>query len=172
MLLSMKKKITSLTKPSRTFPARCFRILYICFLTSLPVCLSAQEQDVAKPQIIADLAKTDKGGQVELLGQAAQAENLLKMQIANNKLQEGIPGYRISIFSQSGQTARQKADEVRMAFMRSYPDIEAYKEFNTPNYQIYVGDFRTKTEALRLYKQISKTYPRAFIVSETINIPK
>ena len=134
--------------------------------------VSAQEPDPAKPQILIKLAQSDEhGGRVELV-QPVQVENLLKMQIANNNLQKGIPGYRIRIFSLSGQTAKQKSDETRTSFMRNFPEIEAYQEYNTPNFQIFVGDFRTKNEALREIKKIEKFFPGAFIVSEIINIPK
>ena len=132
----------------------------------------AQERDTSKPQILISLAQSDEqDGQIEII-QPVQVENLLKMQIANSNLQKGIPGYRIQIFSSSGQQASQKADETRMTFMRNFPELEAYKEYNTPNFQIFVGDFRTKNEALREKKKIEKIFPVAFIVSEIINIPK
>jgi len=132
----------------------------------------AQETGDAKPQILISLAQNDgQSGHIEII-QPEQAENLLKSQIANNRLQKGIPGYRIRIFSKTGQTARQMAEETRRNFMRSFPDIEAYLGYNPPNFQIFVGDFRTKNEALREKKKIEKIFPGAFIVSETIQISK
>jgi hypothetical protein len=132
----------------------------------------AQETTAAQPQIFINLAQKDgESGRIEII-QPIQVEHLLKMQIANNRLQEGIPGYRIQIFSGSGQTARQRAIDLRREFRRTYPDIEAYWEYNTPNDQVFVGDFRTKNEALRELKKIVRAYPRAFIVSETIQIAK
>ena len=125
-----------------------------------------------KPQILTNLAQNDgQSGQIEII-QPVHVENLLKMQIANNRLQEGIPGYRIQIFSDSGQTARQKAEDTRRDFMRIFPDIEAYRGYNTPNFKVFVGDFRTKNEALRELKKIVKIYPRAFIISDFIQIEK
>jgi len=132
----------------------------------------AQETDAAKPQILTILAQNDgRSGQIELI-QPVQIEHLLKLQIANNRMQKGIPGYRIRIFSDSKQTARQKADETRGNFMRTFPDINAYMEYQAPNFQILVGDFRTRNEALRNMKKIEKQFPGAFIVSEIINISK
>jgi hypothetical protein len=148
-------------------------VLAIAFLILGCTGMAAQETDAAKPQILINLAQNDEQtGQIELLGQAAQVENLLKMQIANNHLQKGIPGFRIQIFSQSGQTARQKAEETRLNFMKNFPELEAIWGYNTPNWQVFVGDFRTKNEALREVKKIEKMFPGAFIVSEIINIPK
>jgi len=132
----------------------------------------AQNTENAKPQILTTLAQDDgQSGHIEII-QPAQVENLLKMQIANNRLQKGIPGYRIQIFSDSRQTARQKAEETRGSFMRNFPDTEAYMKYLAPNFQISVGDFRTKNEALRAIKKIEKHFPRAFIVSEIIDISK
>jgi len=132
----------------------------------------AQETNDAKPQILVSLAQNDgQSGHIEII-QPEQVENLLKSQIANNRLQKGIPGYRIRIFLQTGQTARQKAEETRRNFMRNFPDIEAYLEYHPPSFQIFVGDFRTKNEALREKKKIEKIFPGAFIISETIQISK
>ena len=133
--------------------------------------MSAQEAKLAKPQILIDLAENDGHGQIELT-QPVQVENLLKLKIANNRMQKGIHGYRIQIFSQSGQPAKQKSDEARMNFMKNFPELEAHQEYNAPYWQISVGDFRTKNETLREIKRIEKMFPRAFIVSEIINIPK
>ncbi|MDR1865560.1 MAG: hypothetical protein LBR08_08315 [Bacteroidales bacterium] len=136
----------------------------ICFFWLLPAGLSAQ--DAARPQILVDI---EKNSRIEII-QPPQAEMLLNMQIANNHLQKGISGYRIRIFSQSGQYARQRATEAKTMFMRNFPDVNTYWKYNEPNYQIFVGDFRTKTEALYQYKQISKKIPSAFIVKDIINI--
>jgi len=147
-------------------------VLGFVFLMMTSVSMIAQETDAAKPQILVNLAQNDsESGHIEVI-QPIQVENLLKMQIANNRLQKGIPGYRIHIFSQSGQTARQKMEETRVNFMRNFPDIEAHWDYNTPNFQIFVGDFRTKNEALYHLKKIEKQFPRAFIVSDIIQIQK
>ncbi len=171
MLLTMNKKNIF---THRLFGAFCmpFYRNFICafFIMLAYSVLPAKGQDPAKPLIYSELEQTDGAtGKIELI-QPAQVVNLLKLQIANNKLQKGIQGYRIRIFSQSGQTARQKANDTRSAFMKSFPETEAYMEYNDPNFQILVGDFRTKTEALHQYKKIAKLFPNAFIVSEMIKI--
>ena len=142
------------------------------FLIMPSVSMTAQEIDLAKPHILVNLAQNDGGsGRIEII-QPVQVENLLKMQIANNRLQEGIPGYRIQIFSESGQTARQKAEDLRREMMRNSPDMEAYLKHDAPNFKVFVGDFRTKNEALRELKKIMKIFPGAFIISDTIQIEK
>ena len=146
--------------------------LGFAFLMTTSAVLLAQETDAVRPQILVNLAQNDgQSGHIEII-QPEQIENLLKLQIANNRLQKGIPGYRIRIFSLSGQTARQKSEDTRREFMRNFPDIEAHWAYNSPNFQVFVGDFRTKNEALRELKKIEKMFPGAFIISEIIQISK
>ena len=169
----MSKKTIFIAMFTGLFYGRFHLVVSLSLFILLPVTLSAQDQsDIEKPQILVDLAKTDgQNGIVELV-QPVQVENLLKLQISNNLIQKGIPGYRIRIFSQSGQPARQKANDTRTTFMKSFPEIEAYLEYDDPNFQIMVGDFRTYTEAYHEKKKIEKTFPGAFVVNKIINIPK
>ena len=147
-------------------------VLGLSFLTVACAGLRAQEIDAVRPQILVNLEQNDRqSGRIEII-QPEQVENLLKLQIANNRLQKGIPGYRIHIFSRSGQTARQKAEDTRRDFMKNFPDMDAYLEYQEPNFQIVVGNFRTKNEALRERKKIERMFLGAFIVSDIIQISK
>ena len=147
-------------------------VLWLAFPVVACTGLYAQETNIDRPQILINLEQNDgQSGRIGII-QPGQVENLLYMQIANNRLQKGIPGYRIHIFSQTGQTARAKAEEARRNFMRSFPDIVAYWGYQVPNWEVFVGDFRTKNEALRAKKKIEKMFPRAFLVSDIINISK
>ena len=140
------------------------------FLFLFVVCagLVAQDADGARPQILTSIVQDNgRDGHIEII-QPEQAEHLLKKHIANNRLQKGIPGYRIQIFSQATQTANQRANTTRASAMRSFPHLEAYQKYNNPNWQVFVGDFRTKNEALRELKKIARIFPGAFIVSTTI----
>ena len=158
-------------KTSNNCFGRFIRYVCICFFFLLHIA-AVSGQSIEKPQILNSLAVQDtQSGRVELV-QPAQIENLLKLHIANNKLQKGIQGYRIRIFSQSGQTARQKAENTKVLFMKSFPGMNASMEYNDPNFQILVGSFRTYTEAYHEKKKVEKVFPVAFIVSEIIEINK
>ena len=170
----MSKKNTFVAKSTGIYSGWLYRIIFACFLIPMYFGAITYGQDPAKPQILIDLTNAEMqpgDGSIELF-QVGQIENMLKLYIANNKLQNGIPGYRLRIFSQSGQTARQKATEVRASFMKSFPETDAYMVYNNPNFQVLVGNFRTKTEARYEKKNIEKKFPGAFIVSEIIEIPK
>ena len=142
-------------------------VILLIFLASTSLCLAQ-----VTPPIISNLNhNSGENGRIELI-QSEQIANLLMMQIENNRMQGSIPGFRIRIFSQSGSAARQNANNVRADFMRRFPDIEAYQDYNVPNFQIFVGDFRTKNEALRQLKTIERAFPGAFIIASQIDITK
>lgn len=84
-----------------------------------------------------------------------------------------IPGFRIRIFSASGNTARQQAAKAMQVFSGKYPEVTPYLSYDEPYFKIYVGDFRTKTDALRFHKRIANEYPNAFISADyiTVHIP-
>ena len=83
-----------------------------------------------------------------------------------------MEGYRIQIYSSSNRNAREESGKARAEFMSKFPDIVSYPLFAEPGYyKIRVGDFRTKTEATRLFLMISKVFPDAYIVPDIINFP-
>jgi hypothetical protein len=106
-----------------------------------------------------------------VVNQDERINELINRHISINKQREGIPGYRIRIFSESGQGARPRATDARANFFNNYPDIETYLVYDAPNFKVYVGDFRTRSEALKTQRKISRDYPYSFIISDRINLP-
>ena len=113
---------------------------------------------------------SDNAGRLTV-NQDERLNELVRRHISINKQEEGIPGYRIRIFSESGQLARPNATNVRARFFNKYPDIETYLVYDAPNFKVYVGDFRTRSEALKVQRKISRDYPYSFIISDRINFP-
>lgn len=99
---------------------------------------------------------------------------LLKMldwHIQQNKMKNGIDGFRVEIFFSSDNSAKQEAFKKKVEFLSLYPDYPVHIKYDAPNFRLRVGDFRTKNEALKLYTEIRKDYPVAFIVADIINFP-
>jgi hypothetical protein len=114
--------------------------------------------------------ETQSRGQLNI-NQDERLEELVRRHIHINENNNGIPGYRIRIFSQSGQDARSRAQNVTARFFESYPDVNTYMLWDPPNWKVYVGDFRTRSEALKLQRKINRAYPYSFIISDRINLP-
>jgi hypothetical protein len=93
-----------------------------------------------------------------------------KFQLEQSK-QNGIDGYRIRIFSDSGPNAKGGFEESKARFIGVFENVKLHESFVYPNYKLYVGDFRTKSEALKVLNAIEGLFPDAFIVQTKINFP-
>ncbi|MBE0655706.1 MAG: hypothetical protein IH594_18040 [Bacteroidales bacterium] len=87
-----------------------------------------------------------------------------------NEKNGGVIGYRIRIFSMSGHDAFEKANKTRATFLSKFENIPSYVTYDTPDYKVYVGDCRTRSEVLKLFNLVKKDFPYAFLVSQPINI--
>jgi len=67
--------------------------------------------------------------------------------------------FKIQVYSGS----REGALNARSEFAKSFSAWYASTEFETPNYKIWVGNFKTRLEADRALLKIKKKFPNAFI---------
>lgn len=107
--------------------------------------------------------------------QSHSIKSLINKIVSIHAKQRGIEGYRIQIFSASGQQARNSANKMRSEFVSKYPNFDynlIYPLYQPPFFKIRVGDYRTKNEALKFYKQVENQFPNAYIVKAIINYPK
>lgn len=103
--------------------------------------------------------------------QDARLCKMLKWHIEKNEKRGGIDGYRVEIFFSSKLDAKEKALGIKADFLSEYPDHAVHVKFVAPNFRVRVGDFRTKNEAWKLYKQIQQDYSAAFVVPDIIDFP-
>ncbi len=96
---------------------------------------------------------------------------LVAKHVRINEEGKGFPGFRVQIFSDSGNGARERANEKRSAFVSKYPDVPAYLDFNNPNFIVRVGDFRTKLEARKFLNTVAVDFPYSFVRKDMIQPP-
>ena len=113
--------------------------------------------------------REDDSGQVRMYADSLLVDNYYKLRIQNAKI-KGVPGYRIRIFSESGIGAKEEQRRIRASFLSLYPDTDAYYKYDEPYFKVYVGDCRTRSEALKLYDQIKEDFPNPILVEDYINI--
>jgi hypothetical protein len=89
----------------------------------------------------------------------------------------GIEGFRIQIYNSSDRNAKVESGKIRQEFINQFPESQ-YPELKTTLlfaepawYKVRVGNFRSRTEATRLYMIISKKFPNADLVPDIINLP-
>ncbi len=90
--------------------------------------------------------------------------------IRNNK-EKKINGYRIRIFFDNKQTARNQSEEIEKQFIESFPQYPVYRTYTNPYFKVAVGDCRSKSDAVKLLKEIQGVFPNAFVIRDVINYP-
>lgn len=80
-------------------------------------------------------------------------------------------GYRIRLFFDNKQTARVESEELEKAFKEQFPLIPTYRSYSNPFFKVVVGDYRTKSDAIKELKNILPYYPKAIVVKESIYFP-
>lgn len=68
--------------------------------------------------------------------------------------------YKIQIFSGKSDEAKKTLSD----FKRENSDIDGTIIFNTPNYKVIVGNFKTRIEAERNLAEIKKRYKSVFLI--------
>lgn len=106
-------------------------------------------------------------GKVQIVHEQAVSELLTKSAQLNEK--KKINGYRIKIHFGADKA---KAKEIKAKFIARFPGVPAYEKYDQPNFNIRVGDFRTKLDAYRFLKEVQAEFPSAFIVQDEIEFPE
>lgn len=121
------------------------------------------------PSIFEDMPSTMRGDRASVvIHQSDAIRDSLQMRISANK-KRPVSGYRIRIFFSNAQNAREASSETVERFATRYPDYPVYRSYVNPNFKVTVGDFHSKSDALRLLSVMRKDFPAAFIVRENIN---
>ena len=82
----------------------------------------------------------------------------------------GVNGYRIVIFMSNSQTARRDAMAAQENFATLFPQEQSYLTYENPYFKVAVGNCTTQEEAMILLGRLRGTFPKAFIMRESINI--
>ena len=129
------------------------QLLVILFVLATP-CFSFSQSasDTGKVQIIQDQKITE----------------LINKHIEINS-KAPIKGYRVKIHFGADKN---QAYDVKKKFLEKFPDVPAYAKYDQPNFNIRVGDFRTKLEAYKFLKEVQVDFPSAFLVQDEIELPK
>ena len=149
---------------------RSFLFLVTC-LCSVSLLWAQGGQNNTQGDILKILLEEGPSDRVEIEVDSMLVANYNKL-ISKNMQSSGIPGYRIRIYSESGIGAKQEQQQVRARFLSLYPGIDAYNRYDEPYFKIYVGDCRTRSDALKLHDRISRNFPNSIIGEDYINLKR
>ncbi len=103
----------------------------------------------SKAQIIKNTANND-----------SKIEQLLNEKLKINSSIALNDRYKIQIFSGESE----KAKKTVVLFKQEFKEIDATIVFNTPNYKVWVGNFKTRMEAERNFVEIKKKYKNVLLI--------
>ena len=102
--------------------------------------------------------------------QSSAVKSMVESQIESNRSRK-MRGYRIRIFFDNSQNARNASAGIEGGFHSRFPGIKSYRTYEDPFFKVLVGDFRTRSEAMEFLLRIKGSYPAACIVASEINYP-
>jgi hypothetical protein len=79
------------------------------------------------------------------------------------KLNTGLflnEGYKIQIFYGNSEESKKKLQE----FKKEFKDLDGTIVFNSPNYKVWIGSFKSRIEVEKAMIDIRKKYPTALII--------
>ena len=85
-------------------------------------------------------------------------ENVSRLMAIKKEIHKAQSSIKIQIYSGS----RRNAEAKLMQFNLDFPEISTVMVYETPNYKIWSGDFRTQLEADRALIKVRKIYKEAF----------
>ena len=153
------------------------RFLIIAILALLPCAmLRAQEYRVDNGSSQVDSSLVGRSI-LSVMGSGVTVNQSRSMRTAfdnyvSNNASKKMTGYRIRVYFENGQNARNRSEAVARSISSSYPGLGVYRTFESPNFKVTVGDFRTRDDALKVYHSLKSSYPTAIILKETINYPR
>ncbi len=150
--------------------------IYVILLIIIPIAVSAGAQDVdqheQESKLYQQLFNQDTdGGNIHIIQEKKLDEVMLLFMEEARKL-GGIPCYWIRIYSGSSHSARDEAYETKARFLMKYEGIRNDVIYDDPNFKVYIGGYRSKSETLKLLNKIKSDFHTAFIVYDIIGFPE
>ncbi len=93
-------------------------------------------------------------------------KKLIAKKRAYNKNLNYIKGYKIQLFYGS----EEGAVKVREEFNTVFPDITSELQFNSPDWKVWVGSYKTKLEVARALSEIKEGFPSAISIAAKVKL--
>jgi hypothetical protein len=110
--------------------------------------------------IFVSTSKANAQDQNSAISQDPKFEQLLNEKRKINNSLTVSDSYKIQIYNGNSETAKKTLTE----FKQEFAAIDATIVFNTPNYKVWVGNFKTRIEAERNLVSIKERYKNVLLI--------
>jgi SPOR domain len=117
------------------------------------------------------IAQTDSNTVV--VNKDSRIEILVRKQVEINEettreTRRNIPGYRIQLVNSADRNAVYAA---KTKVYQQFPELKLYLMYQSPNYKLKAGNFKTQEEAEEYSRQLSKLFPSGvYVIRDTIEV--
>ena len=106
--------------------------------------------------LIANISYAQQGHVV--INQDQDLSKLLALKKEMNLSENDSDRYKIQIYSGD----RSGAEKAKSSFNNAFYPLPSVLKYETPNYKVWVGNFRSRLEADRALVKVKKSFPDAF----------
>lgn len=101
------------------------------------------------------------------------APSLLRVLMARhleiNALTEELEGFRVQVYAGNSM---ETANSVRGEVIKSFNDYPVYQLWSAPHFRVRVGDYLSRSDAMRDLNRLKAKFPGAYIVPDKVKTPK
>lgn len=154
------------------------KTIAILLATALSAALSAQDITLSASQGTA--AETNRALEgTDILSimpagvnieQPSSVRSALRSQIQRNESRQ-FTGFRIRLYHDSSQQAREMSETILDDVQRAYPSLGAERTYANPYFNVTAGFFRTRIDAEKALRVLSREWPDAVIVKDKFKYP-
>ena len=131
---------------------------------------SAIGADYVERGILESLPSREKGDSATVVIDQSEAVEKALLEHVRDESNTAFNGYRVRIFFPNAQNARGESAAAADLFSEKFPGYPVYRTYTSPNFKVTVGDFRRKSDAMRLLDKAKAYFPYAFVIEENISI--
>jgi hypothetical protein len=108
------------------------------------------------------------GGKAEI-DAPAMLRVLLARHLEINALTEELDGFRVQVYAGNSM---ESANSVRGEVIKSFNDYPVYQLWSAPHFRVRVGDYLSRSDAMRDLNRLKVKFPGAYIVPDKVKTPK
>ena len=153
------------------------KLISLLFILGFSFVIVRSQSYISTSELFKSTDANAQSGRLTIIQDPALDTLIGRYIMENRNLEEkndymGVEGFRIQIYNSSERNAKIESAKVRQEFMNQFPDVVSYLLFAEPAwYKVRVGNFRSRTEATRLFLIVSKKFPNADLVPDIISLP-
>lgn len=107
-----------------------------------------------------------KRGSVNIEYKGAKLDSLISLSHKIESAQTTLNGYRVQVYSGSGQKSKEEAKAAQAKLQSSFPNEKIYIDYNAPFWRVRIGDFRFRSEALPLLSKVKAQFAGSYTVRD------